>query len=60
LRKSVHDAGLSSMSEYVIPSMADMKLLASKNPPKFEYAVPDAHEFFRFGEFAGWVITRPE
>jgi hypothetical protein len=23
-------------------------------------AVPDAHEFFRFGEFAGWVITRPE
>lgn len=24
------------MSEYVIPSMADMKLLASKNPPKFE------------------------
>ena len=25
-----------------------------------QYAVPDAHEFFRFGEFAGWVITRPE
>lgn len=24
------------MSEYVIPSMADMKLSASKNPPKFE------------------------
>jgi tRNA (cmo5U34)-methyltransferase len=23
-------------------------------------AVPNAHEFFRFGEFAGWVITRPE
>jgi tRNA (cmo5U34)-methyltransferase len=23
-------------------------------------AVPSAHEFFRFGEFAGWVITRPE
>ena len=24
------------------------------------YAVSDAHEFFRFGDFAGWVITRPE
>ncbi len=24
------------------------------------FAVPGAHEFFRFGEFAGWVITRGE
>lgn len=24
------------------------------------YAVSDAYEFFRFGDFAGWVITRPE
>lgn len=25
-----------------------------------QFAVPDAYEFFRFGEFAGWVITRQE
>ena len=24
------------------------------------FTIPGAHEFFRFGEFAGWVITRPE
>lgn len=36
LIKNVHDAGLNSMSEYIIPSMASMKLLASKTSPKFE------------------------
>lgn len=34
--KSVHGVDLSSMSDYVIPSMADIKLSASKNSPKFE------------------------
>jgi DNA (cytosine-5)-methyltransferase 1 len=36
LRKNAQDVGLSSMNKYVIPSVAEIKLQATKVEPKFE------------------------
>lgn len=48
-------------SEEIVEKELSLSGVQRPIPESFmSFSVPGAHEFFRFGEFAGWVIVRPE